>query len=78
MSTPAHQHEWDAGELGCGEIVVKLKLLMRDEMQPGEVIRLTATDEGIPEDMPAWCSLTGNPLLHADPPVYHIQKKLPV
>jgi tRNA 2-thiouridine synthesizing protein A len=29
------------------------------EMKVGEVLEVTATDEGIKEDMPAWCRQTG-------------------
>ncbi|MDN6489007.1 MAG: sulfurtransferase TusA family protein [Yaniella sp.] len=53
--------------MGCGELVVKLKLKLRDELQPGAVIKLTATDAGAPEDIPAWCRLTNNPLLSSEP-----------
>ncbi|WP_022871110.1 sulfurtransferase TusA family protein [Yaniella halotolerans] len=66
---------WNAGDMGCGELVVKLKLKLRDELAPGEVIQLTATDAGAPEDIPAWCRLTSNPLLYQDHPEYFIQAK---
>ncbi len=29
------------------------------EMKKGEVLEVTSTDEGIKEDMPAWCRQTG-------------------
>lgn len=34
--------------MGCGELVVKLKLKLRKELQPGNVLELTATDPGAP------------------------------
>lgn len=66
---------WDAGELGCGELIVKLKLLLRDDLAPGGLLRLTATDAGVREDLPSWCRLTGHPLIHAEHPQYVIQRK---
>jgi len=57
---------WDAGELGCGELILALKLRMR-QLQHGQVLCLTARDAGAPADIPAWCRLTGHLLLHTDP-----------
>jgi TusA-related sulfurtransferase len=33
------------------------------EMKSGQVLEVTADDEGIKEDMPAWCNTTGNEFL---------------
>jgi TusA-related sulfurtransferase len=33
------------------------------EMKRGEVLEVTSTDEGIKEDMPAWCRQTGQEYL---------------
>jgi len=33
------------------------------EMKSGEVLEVTSTDEGIKEDMPAWCRQTGHEYL---------------
>ena len=33
------------------------------ELQKGQVLKVLADDEGIKEDMPAWCKVTGNELL---------------
>ena len=33
------------------------------EMKKGEVLEVTSTDEGIKEDMPAWCRQTGQEFL---------------
>ncbi len=33
------------------------------ELQPGEVLEVIATDEGIKADIKAWCQTTGNELL---------------
>ena len=33
------------------------------ELEAGQVLEVLADDEGIKEDMPAWCKTTGNELL---------------
>jgi len=33
------------------------------ELQPGQVLEVLATDEGIKSDMPAWCKATGQEYL---------------
>lgn len=75
MERPAADATWDAGDMGCGELVVKLKLKLRDELEPGKIIHLTATDPGAPEDIPAWCRLTQNTLVFQDHPEYFIEAK---
>jgi len=72
---PSAVHEtWDAGDLGCGDLVLELRLKLK-AMASGEVLKLTARDPGAPQDLPAWCGLTGHALLHATPPVYFIQRR---
>jgi tRNA 2-thiouridine synthesizing protein A len=66
--------EWNAGELGCGELVLELRLRL-DEMAPGQVLKLTALDPGAPADLPAWCRMTGHTLLTQQHPVYLIRRK---
>ena len=66
--------EWDAGHLGCGELVVELRFRL-DTMKPGQIMKLIARDPGAPADIPAWCRMTGNPLVGGQPPVYLIQRK---
>lgn len=56
--------EWDAGEMGCGELVLDLR--NRLHAMPGKVLKLTARDPGAPEDIPAYCRMTGHLLLRAD------------
>lgn len=75
MEKPKPDATWDAGDMGCGELIVKLKLKLRDELSPGAILQLTATDPGAPEDIPAWCRLTSNSLIHHDHPNYFIQAK---
>jgi tRNA 2-thiouridine synthesizing protein A len=62
----AFDDDWDAGDLGCGELVIRLRFKLRS-MPPGTVIRVRATDPGAPADLPAWCRLTGETLVATDP-----------
>jgi NifU-like protein involved in Fe-S cluster formation/TusA-related sulfurtransferase len=55
---------WDAGDLGCGELVLELR--GRLAAMPGLVLRVIALDPGAPEDIPAWCRLTGHALVRQD------------
>ena len=66
--------EWDAGDMGCGEILILLKSRMQ-RLDPGDVLKLTTRDLGAPEDLPAWCRLTGRRLLRAAHPDYWIEQR---
>ena len=71
---PEADFQWDAGEMGCGELLLDLRFRLR-EMRPGQTIKDTALDPGAPEDLPAWCRLTGHHLIWKLHPVYIIQRK---
>jgi tRNA 2-thiouridine synthesizing protein A len=66
--------DWDAGSMGCGELVLHLSRKLK-AMEAGQTLKLTARDAGAPEDLPAWCNLTGHTLLKSAHPQYWIQKK---
>ena len=66
--------QWDAGELGCGELVLELRFRL-SALGPGELFRLVALDPGAPADIPAWCRMTGHTLVTTEHPVYLIQRK---
>jgi tRNA 2-thiouridine synthesizing protein A len=63
--TIAADAEWDAGDLGCGTLVLDLRKRLR--AMPGGVLKVIALDLGAPLDLPAWCRLTRNELLGHDP-----------
>jgi tRNA 2-thiouridine synthesizing protein A len=65
---------WDAGDMGCGELVLALRGRL-NALAPGDVLKVTARDPAAPEDLPAWCRLTGHRLLRATHPDYCIQRK---
>jgi tRNA 2-thiouridine synthesizing protein A len=76
-STPAPRAadtQWDAGDLGCGDLVLELRLRM-DAMNPGQLLQLTARDPGARADIPAWCRMTGHTLIAEQHPVYQIRRK---
>ena len=66
--------EWEAGNIGCGELLVKLHLRMR-LLRSGDLFRLVSTDPAAPEEIPSWCRLTGHKLVSANHPEYWIQRK---
>jgi tRNA 2-thiouridine synthesizing protein A len=63
-SDPLFDAQWDAGEMGCGELLLKLRKKLRD--MPGQIIRLIALDRGAIEDIPSYCRITGHQLLQVD------------
>ena len=72
--TPRADATWDAGTLGCGDLLLQLRFRM-EQLAPGAVLRLVALDPGAPADLPAWCGLTGHALVGAEHPVYFIRRK---
>lgn len=69
-----HDEMWDAGDMGCGDLVLELRLRVK-AMQPGMVLKVRATDPGAPEDIPAWCGMTGHALVQVVHPDYWIRRK---
>ncbi|TPV97221.1 MAG: sulfurtransferase TusA family protein [Myxococcales bacterium FL481] len=65
---------WDAGELSCGDLVLELRMRLR-ALQPGQIIEVCSRDLAAPQDLPAWCRLTGHTLVSDEHPVYFIQRK---
>lgn len=65
MTQRTHDIAWDAGHLGCGDLVLALRQRVRAD--PGKVFKVTALDAGAPADIPAWCGMTGHVLLAHDP-----------
>ncbi|MFO1146773.1 MAG: sulfurtransferase TusA family protein [Alsobacter sp.] len=65
MDTTETATTFDAGTMGCGELVMVLRGKLK--AMPGLVIRVVALDPGAPEDIPAWCRMTRNDLIRHDP-----------
>ncbi len=52
----------DCSGLLCPMPIVKTSKLMK-ELQPGQVLKMIATDPGSPPDIAAWSRQTGNEML---------------
>ena len=55
---------WDAGEMGCGDLVLRLRMKLK--AMPGKTLKVHATDRGAPEDLPSFCRMTGDTLVERD------------
>ena len=64
-TTPSPDARWDAGNLGCGDLVLGLRTRLL--AMPGKVLELIARDPGAPQDIPAFCRMTGHVLVRAKP-----------
>lgn len=66
--------EWDAGDMGCGELVLELSFRLA-ALPARAVLKLVARDPGAREDLPAWCRMTGHALIESTHPTYFIRRK---
>ncbi len=66
--------EWNAGTIACGELILELRSRL-GRLPTGAVLLLVSLDPAAPEDIPAWCRLTGNGLAAADHPRYWIRAR---
>lgn len=65
---------YDAGDLGCGDLVLELRGQLR-ALPAGAVLHVIARDPAAPVDLPAWCGLVGHTLQSSDHPHYFIRRK---
>jgi tRNA 2-thiouridine synthesizing protein A len=65
---------WEAGELGCGQLVFELRRQL-DGVDPGDDLEVVTHEPGAPVDLPAWCRMTGHTLVSAEHPTYVIRRK---
>lgn len=52
----------DCFGLLCPMPIIKIVEKIKD-LSPGQILEITATDEGIRTDLPAWCKRTGHEFL---------------
>jgi len=57
--------ELDAKGIACPLPILKTKKLIKG-MNPGQILKITATDPGSVKDFSAFCVQTGNELLSSD------------
>jgi len=73
-------HTLDAPGMACVDLTPLIAKTMRD-LEPGEVLAVRTDDPAARVGVPAWCRLTGNPLVHAHGDqrtrrtTFHIAKK---
>ena len=62
--TTAEDFDFEVNACGvpCPGPIMKLAKKMK-EMEPGQVLKITASDVGFSKDVPGWCQKTGNELL---------------
>ncbi|MBM3989785.1 MAG: 5-methyltetrahydropteroyltriglutamate--homocysteine methyltransferase [Planctomycetes bacterium] len=60
----APKTSFDGGDLDCGNGLLLLIRQHIDPLETGELIEIRSTEISVPEDLPAWCRLTGNELVH--------------
>lgn len=69
----------DAGETGCGELVMLIFQRMKT-LAPGAQLTVLAYDAAATVDIPAWCRMSGNRLVETDttgqPKRFVIEKSL--
>jgi tRNA 2-thiouridine synthesizing protein A len=56
-------------ELDCRRLLCPMPVIRTQDhvarMQVGEELRVTCTDPGVMQDIPAWCRINGHTLLNA-------------
>lgn len=70
MTTHPHPAKlsFDGGDLDCGGGLLLLIRQNMDRLESGELLEILSTEISVPQDLPAWCRLTGNEL------VSHLQR----
>ena len=66
----------DAGEAACAELLIRVVRTLRP-LPVGTILEVVAHSRSARHDIPAWCRMTRNPLLHttlAHPTHFFIQK----
>ena len=57
--------ELDARRLMCPMPVIKTQNIIKT-MSVGDCVRVTCTDPGVMQDIPAWCRINGHLLLNTE------------
>ena len=71
---PSHDKLLDVGDTLCGELALMLRKELK-ALPPGAVVQVVAHDPAAPQDLPAWCELTGHAMVHVDPPSFWIRRR---
>jgi len=57
--------ELDARRLMCPMPVIKTQNIIKT-LSPGDKVRVTCTDPGVMQDIPAWCRINGHTVLNTE------------
>lgn len=63
---PAADAVLDAGEASCADLLIRMVRTIRP-LPPGTVVEVVAYSTSARHDIPAWCRMTGNTLVHVRP-----------
>lgn len=55
---------FDGGDLDCGNGLLLLIRQHIDPLEPGQLLEIVSVEPSVEEDLPSWCRLTGNELIH--------------
>jgi 5-methyltetrahydropteroyltriglutamate--homocysteine methyltransferase len=55
---------FDGGDLDCGNGLLLLIRRHIDPLEPGHLLEIVSVEASVEEDLPSWCRLTGNDLVH--------------
>lgn len=73
---PLADHRLDAGEASCADLLIRIVRTIRP-LPAGSILEVVAYSSSARHDVPAWCRMTGNPLLRVEltcPARFFIQK----
>lgn len=56
------EYELDARRLLCPMPVIRTQDKV-NTMQPGDILKVTCTDHGVKNDIPAWCRINGHEVI---------------
>jgi len=73
-AAPAPDAVLDVGDTLCGELALLLRAELA-KLEAGQVLEVVARDPAAPQDVPAWCEVTGHRMLRVEPPRYWIRRK---
>lgn len=63
------QYELDARRLLCPLPVIRTQDKVK-QLQVGDVLRVTSTDPGVLQDIPAWCRINGHKVIETNSSEY--------
>jgi TusA-related sulfurtransferase len=65
---------WDAGEAGCSRLILGVRREI-GKLAPGQLLEVTARDQGAKLDLFVWCGMTGHCLEREAHPIYVIRHR---